>query len=946
MAQQTEDGLQLNKIDDEGVIMPLELTIGKFTSDGKLGRTQSLASGKLQRSIADIFAERQNTATDNEKEQIMGRVNINELTINVDSLLSALGFDKDVLQDGTEVSIPYLLLSQPIIRDYVKEIRKVKSKTAEYDPTAEMKVVEALKEKYATEAFIDFEDVRTMLTGDVLYSNVNGSVNNAVQLAVLDTFKLVKKYADNLANVQRRLNINNTGLGKSYFETIDKYEALQALAGNVDISGVGQLVGDYIDASRKTKEDIQTYKETGYIEIGKTLIKPTTPVGAMLVHSVGAGYDLWKDFFPYDNAAVRSVTNQIIRLTTSEETSDSKIVERRQNVFKDMKKYFVSSSKLGIVSDDPQQDRARLFMDTDTNTSLASYLANTMNMAKDYPDILNNKLLNRFDYTLNNNGLPSTIKFDNTKGENFDEDYLYMSLVELLDKNSRLPDYNGQPYTTRDLANDLIRYSYLEGGIQEAVQFVKYIPISYLNNMPFAAITREWMSKDRQDSIYQTILGFTDKKKASRFTRQYAQHNPEQFPKIETDSMVQIKYKGGKTKGNVSDIESFVINVEEMDEALGMVAQGSSFVAVYDSFAKKGLKKFSIFEKDGITYKKISTLGTFGMGEYSVRDVDVRSVVNDYAPTTESKTPVTGAKESSRDSFQLGEGKLDQVMNNIAEFDFQENKHLAPLAQALTPFVTNDVTVELTDLLNDQGQRIARGRYSVGENKLSIDRVYMASATEEDLAKTILHETVHALTTDYIRQYVDKDGNPKVDNLPSNIINLTLLFNEVKKKLGPESEAYKKKRQDQKSGVTSEPTTERERTVAYGGTRIEEFVALVMTEPNFQKEMDGVKYMSSQMTLWEKFTELVNNIVKQVLGESYNNSGVTYQGVKTVLSLVESQAQQKKQADSKYQQMKDNDTQAEQSMGSAFGNIVTPDQNDFEKPSDLDTFEEDPFDCA
>lgn len=42
--------------------------------------------------------ENQNSATDNQKLQIMGRRNENKYTINVFALMSNLGFDKDILR--------------------------------------------------------------------------------------------------------------------------------------------------------------------------------------------------------------------------------------------------------------------------------------------------------------------------------------------------------------------------------------------------------------------------------------------------------------------------------------------------------------------------------------------------------------------------------------------------------------------------------------------------------------------------------------------------------------------------------------------------------------------------------------------------------------------------------------------------------------------------------
>ncbi len=515
MIQQSNKPIQLLQYDR----IALGVQIGNQKSNGLLGKNQSLAPDKLKRSIAEIFAERQNTATDNEKEQIMGRVNVNELTINVDALLSALGFDKDILDNGTEVSIPYLFLSQPIIKEYVEKIRKTKSNTTQYDSAAERKVIAQLQSKYKVKRDYDESKVASLLTGQELFTNLTNP-NNIIQLEVLSTFLTLYNYAKNIGLLQNRLNINKTGLGKSFFETVDKYDAIQNIIDNneynkkgIIIKNASNLIGDYVKKNNNiTENKEQELLKDGYIPVGQYYIKPNNPVGAMLVNSVQAGYDLWKDYFPYNDEYIKLVSNEIVSMTSDESTSSQKIIEIRQNIFKDMKKYFVSSQEFGVFNKNPQVERNRLFIDTDENTSLVSYLRTILASKNDIARQLNsNKLLSRFEFQINKTGVPSLIKFDNAKGENFDEDYLYIALIELMDQNIKLPNYNGQSYSTRQLAKDLIAYSYLEGGIQEAIQFVKYIPISYLNIIPFAGILREWNNKYRP-GIFKNMLGVNSKK--------------------------------------------------------------------------------------------------------------------------------------------------------------------------------------------------------------------------------------------------------------------------------------------------------------------------------------------------------------------------------------------------------------------------------------------------
>lgn len=945
MSQQVSQPLQLMGVDTEGKVIPQSFTIGKYTSDGILGRQTSLATGYLTRNIAEAFAERQNTATDNEKEQIMGRLNINEITINADSLMTALGFDKDTLTDGTEVSIPYLLLSQPIIKDYVREIRKTRSNTAEYDAAAEMKVLDKIKARYGSEGLdLSIDLVNPMMTGQTLYDNLKNP-EDTIQLAALQMFTKLDTYARTVSSVQNRLNITNEGLGKSFFDVLDKHTAIQWLP--IDqIANVNSLVGEYTP-----REDIganveQALINDGAIPVGKYLIKPTNPVGSMLVHSIDAGYNLWKDYFPYDDPHLNATMTQILSEITSESTSSQKKVQLKQDVFKEFKKYLVSSDKLGVFDGNPQVRRKELFIDTKENKSLANYLNSILRGEGTSIDFLkSNKLVSRFQYDINVNGLPSTIRFDNTKGENFDEDYLYMALIELMEENRTLPDKNGEAYTTRQLAQDLIAYNYLEGGVQEAIQFSKYIPISYLNAVEFGSAARRW-NNNHAKGIFKDILGYDPQLDTSRFTKQYLQHNPQRLPKVDPNKNIISPKYAGKSK-NLSSLISFSINEDSLNAGQAIQFSESKFVAIYNPKAKKGLKKFQIYENIDGTYKRMSTLGVFGMSEYSIKDNDVTSLVNDTYRSLASSKSIHVTKSSNTDVFGVKSSTVQEVVENIANYDFKQYPQLKFIAQAIKSYINADLTISVADLVNSKGDRIAKGRHK--DSKITIDTFYFSSASNEELAKTILHEIIHGLTTNYVDQFVDKEGNYKVASPPKEIVTLVRLFNETKRKLGPEIEAYKAKREKQLKGETRESSTEREVTVAYGGTNIREFITLVMTEQNFQEEMRNVQFKETDMSLWNKFASIINDILFKVFGPDYITNGVTAKGIETTLNLIEKQAEIK--AKTKREAMEANDRLAEDLLNSPFGDVIIPSDEELgemgenlESPEDSPTFVN-PFKC-
>ena len=159
--------------------------------------------GFVARLLSVINMENQNSATDNQKLQIMGRRNENKYTINVFALMSNLGFDKDILKDGTEVSLPSLFISQPIIRRYVELKEKYDSITSDYQDNVEDKIKEQLVKEFgngvdlvATKQglFMNGDQMKivekTELTAQRLYDSLIKG-NNAQQWAVYHSLILL-----------------------------------------------------------------------------------------------------------------------------------------------------------------------------------------------------------------------------------------------------------------------------------------------------------------------------------------------------------------------------------------------------------------------------------------------------------------------------------------------------------------------------------------------------------------------------------------------------------------------------------------------------------------------------------------------------------------------------------------------------------------------------------
>lgn len=93
------DGKRINLFD---------IQFGNLKSDGKLGNLKTL-DGKTY--ISKVIEAFQSASVDNEKEQILYKLNINKNTFNVINALSMLGFDEETI---------CYFINQPIIEEYVK----------------------------------------------------------------------------------------------------------------------------------------------------------------------------------------------------------------------------------------------------------------------------------------------------------------------------------------------------------------------------------------------------------------------------------------------------------------------------------------------------------------------------------------------------------------------------------------------------------------------------------------------------------------------------------------------------------------------------------------------------------------------------------------------------------------------------------------------------------
>jgi len=866
-------GTPLRLIDENTFIMSFG---DKYKSTGELGESKTIDG---DRKIAEVLAERQNIAVDNEKEQVMGKVNLNGLTLDVDKVLCMLGFDKG--EDGN--SIPFLFLSQPILKDYVAEMSNASANIAEFSKDKESKVIQKLLEKYGVE---DFEmgletdkEFGEMMTNIKMASEIQNKPDGMFQAAILNRFLLLKKYGAEIRGVQSTINIDSAGLGKSVAENAEKMNTVSRLFSNTTIENAGALLGQSVSEEDITASERQELISKGYVPFMGLLVKPTTINGIFTINALTTADKLWTKHFPYQTSVMNTLFSEIMPLISNSESSDAKKAEKRQIVMKEVKKYLntVMASKTIFENTSAQEERKRLFIDNDATNhqSLATYLRDAIKL----PVLNNNKLLQRFEFEVNKDGKPSIIKYNNAAGASFDEDYLNNALLELMERNVPISSFNGEIYTTRKLAQDLITYSLLEGGVQEAIQFAKFIPLRYLDKLGF---TTAMSSVDFNTANRTFGINLSDKKEpwdVSTFTIQFAQNNPRTLPKLENIT--------NKKPEELVKMDTF--NLSAISDA-----PGANF------FSLRHDGKFHLWQRvANDTYIKIPVVGTHGMSEYNNERGAVETVIKPLVEKDKSKKgnePKGETKFIKQQLFGIEVEPTMTVLNNI-------------IKDSSTP---NDVKVIMEKLLGDFDQTVkivvkeikGRGAYDSNTNTIFIHPEYLATASKEELSRTVLKEMVHSITDKELLKYADRDGNLIIEDAPKHIVALTQLFKRTKEILGEDRINEVKEKFKRDKGL--EPI---EKRVIYGGTNLLEFVEMIMTQPEFQQEMAKHK-MANGKSLLDKFIEFVSNLLTVL---NVPSDSITSEALNNIFNMIQKPVESKVESTSnfKFAQFSEFETTAE-----------------------------------
>lgn len=818
---------------------------------------------------SEVIKGFQSSAVDNEKEQILDKINANTNTSPIIKVLAMLGFEEE---------IPYFI-AQDIIKDYVNEVRRLRGLgdfVSGVEAVAYQNVInkEKYKSDYDPELHKHFADkdltiskMRDMLKGSPVEDYT------LTQRAILDKYIDLLPKGRSISKLQSVLNVDSQGLGKTFFDTLIREEELEE-------------VGKTIDNSDKVIDD-------------------STIPGLALHYGLKLNNLLWSRFLPYEKIAFVKTFKELERLYNKSELSREGRVLFRTKMWNEIKKYRFSDPNLFAKTNitDPNyiiNERKRLFINTKTNNSLAKIVDDAKKVIRD------NAFLNSLNINIRKEGLPSIVKFRASSKEFSNESRLYEGITDLLLnpkniglKGAEYKTADKDNYTTRDLFQDLIWAAYLNGGIQEANQYVKYIPQAYLYLVPFAKNIKEWVNNVNINHKFE-ITKSENNYEASSVIKQIIQNNPEQLPKITEDDIIK--------KGDI-----LLYNVE--------TSAAYEYVSMYDETTPNGTKNFRIYtlgnliDNNGTYYYQlveIPTLGTSGknkVSEYnylndgynnsiygtkkeksSTKTTNITNSDKKTSATSNTKMkPAVDQTESNIEALWLSDsyknpitGKkiAENVLNKISKNSTDAfHKNVASLLLSkLSNFDLSklDITIKNEIIMDDGGKAAGRVTTTVGgKTQLAISKE-SAAKDLHFLEHVFLHEFIHVLTRDII-------SNPKTTTQKQIVNKLDNLREEMKKYFMTSDEHKDKYNKYVNSG--KKELVDDNDLLYYSVTNTKEFVALMLGDKRLQSIANTI--IINNKSLLQRFVDSIIDILRSLGFTDIKEGSATELALDSIIKMLE-----------------------------------------------------------
>jgi len=785
------------------------------------------------------------SAVDNEKEQILDKLFMNSMTSRYVKLLAALGYEEEV----------GYFVKQPIIVDYFNELSKLRSSLGGFVPNAERLAEEYVLSKYTIKEYSEerykekYADGKGLTVNAMKDSILNPTGDfNYIQKSAFEQLKFLKKYADDLQAIQSAINTDSKGLDKNLLETISKENAVDKL---------------YL-RSIKNADSILEGTINGF----------STDYGLRFNNK------LWANLFPYQQQGVEYMFNKVEEILGKDEVGVQGKADLKGKVWKKFKSYLYTLNDLGLYTDNIDAERERLFMDREGNVSIASKVKKMKNL----PEFVNHPFISKLNVDKTTN--PSTIKMD----ANFDQVGELLTVQGAMDLYINSRPIEGLNITTREVFEDLVRASYIAGGIQEAVQYLKFMPVSYMYSIGF---TENLSNKVRTKFFEDTEKLMIPDKEAPYwmlppFIVQYFQHDTRGISSLGKDYTKSIVIKN-LNKNLTTDIKVTEFSLINDDFRVTRdTKQVPPEFLVIPSSRKRGLDSNILFihqgnldEKGYPIYHRIPNYGQFSFDEFNYNDEFYNSKISSYnTGGYRFNQPVVSYPEDTSYSESYSNPQTKVVPQEVLELPKQGNvESISKVLSNITLHSDDEFYAELAKEYNKHTDKLGSitinsnnytdaiaGRYSDTGN-IYINLSHEQNSNVDGMSETILHEVTHG----FVNNILTTNPSKLSAETRMAVADLTRLHSIYKdriiQRLGQEKyneivANFKKKSNNEISKLV---VNNAESMQVYATTSVKEFASMAITNSEVQKDLNTIDDPSAkERGLLDKFVDIVTRLLNSI----------------------------------------------------------------------------------
>ena len=762
---------------------------------------------------SDVIMYLQSAAVDNSKEQILGKLNINDYTMGVAGTMAMVGLDDEFIG---------YFLSQPILKEFSKRVASANDiVSGTSDPNASARVVEELERtlypdsldtdllKMLKQIPFGVKELKSYLeTGDSpnLPTNLTaeeldklGRINNYFEFLVLNNFNRFLELAENIQTLQSATNLDTKGLGATY-------GAIQAKS--IQLNNVLQSIGKEFYPIKNAEN---LFEGNTVQKANETLIKANNLLGQV---------------YTYNSASYINIINDILKNSNLSPTENN-----LKDIYANMKSFILTNPNLLDLEE--------------INTVRDSLLYGKDNISKRWLEYSNSPIgkrnpltkrilpkfaKNKEDY----NGLKSI----NTPASNnsYDIDNAVMYFYEML---------NSDNTSEKQLAEDIVKYHILTGASYSPQSIGKYISFDVLEKYDFSKKLRDIDNQLKNSQLF------------TPFVKQYFQNNPFKALNVDVKSVFKLN--------KIPDTLSIPI---KNNPARNSDNKHVKYFSTYDETTRTPiLFELESVSPDYLEYVKVPILGNKFIKKYDYLDNSEALEVENREDLPMNVNPIMQALRESNSPSELFINEYGDSVNNILTniSNNSSNAYFKLMASdLLSTNSLNDVNVEFSD------ERLANGWYTNNTVYLNPNAILRNGKSNANLKfeEVFLHELLHAGTVKALNNFNNLEGVQKV---AANKI--ARLFDEYRK--NENQEELNKYIDINNRRLSGENISESEsiflqenKGKLYPLTNINEFVAAGLTNPEFRSTLKN-------KNLWEKLLDFIGkllNIPKNDLHFLYENT--------------------------------------------------------------------------